>query len=83
MSKYYYREQLANKPIHIVIGRTRDGEVHHLEEKIIDLHHRINKVIEIYENRNTCKYKKQRFMEDKTTADLMYEVIKGVKNNES
>ena len=41
------------------------------------LHQRIDKAIEIYENKNTCKYKKQRFMEDKTTADLMYEAIKG------
>ena len=37
----------------------------------------IKETLEIYENRNTCKYKKERFMEDKSTSDLMYDVLKG------
>lgn len=38
---------------------------------------RIDKAIEIYEKRTTCEYKKKRFMEDKGTSDLMYDVLKG------
>ena len=38
---------------------------------------RIDKAIEIYENRNSIKFKKQRFMEDKDTGDLMYDILKG------
>lgn len=41
------------------------------------LQERINKAIEIYENRNSIKFKKQRFMEDKDTVDLMYDILKG------
>ena len=43
---------------------------------------RIDKAIEIYKNRNTCKYKKERFMEDKSTSDLMYEELLGGDDNE-
>ena len=42
--------------------------------------YRIDKAIEIYENRNTCKYKKKRFMEGKNTGTLMYEILKGEDN---
>ena len=38
---------------------------------------RIDKAIEIYENSTSVEYKKKRFMGDKTTADLMYEVLQG------
>lgn len=38
---------------------------------------RVDKAIEIYEKRNTCEYKKKRFMEDKSTSYLMYEILKG------
>lgn len=37
----------------------------------------IDKAIEIYENRNSIILKKQRFMEDKDTGDLMYDILKG------
>lgn len=37
----------------------------------------IHKAIKIYENKNTCEYKKKRFMEDKSTSDLMYEALTG------
>ena len=33
--------------------------------------------IEIYKNRMFIEYKQKRFMEDKTTADLMYEALQG------
>lgn len=46
------------------------------EEEIERLNNIINKAIEIYENRNSIKYKKKRFMEDKSTNDLMYEALK-------
>jgi len=45
-----------------------------------ELQNRINKAKEIYENRNSIKYKKKRFMEGKNTSDLMYEVLKEEKN---
>lgn len=35
------------------------------------------KAMEIYEKRTTCEYKKKRFMENKSTSDLMYEILKG------
>lgn len=38
---------------------------------------RIDKALKIYENRNSVRFKKQRFMEDKDTGDLMYDVLKG------
>ena len=44
---------------------------------------RIKKAINIYDNRNSLKYKKQRFMQGKTTADLMYEALQnGDEENE-
>lgn len=39
------------------------------------LQQRIDKAIEMYEDRE--KYKKKRFMENKSIADLMYEILKG------
>lgn len=46
--------------------------------KIIkDYKSRIDKATEIYKNRNTCKYKKERFMKNKSTGDLMYEALQG------
>ena len=42
-----------------------------------DYKSRNEKAREIYKNRNTCKYKKERFMEDKSTSDLMYEALTG------
>lgn len=50
------------------------------QQKIEELQTRIDKAIEIYEKRTTCEYKKKRFMEDKSTSDLMYEILKGEKN---
>ena len=38
----------------------------------------INKAIEIYENKETIKYKMKKFLESKNTSDLMYEALKGV-----
>ena len=37
----------------------------------------IIKAIEIYENKETVKYKKKKFLESKNTSDLMYEALKG------
>ena len=50
------------------------------EEADIDRHvlfEQKEKAIEIYENSTSIEYKKKRFMEDKTTADLMYEALQG------
>ena len=44
---------------------------------------RINKAMEIYENKTSIEYKKKRFMEEKNTSDLMYEVLKGEIKNEN
>lgn len=38
---------------------------------------KIKEAREIYENKTSIKYKKKRFMENKNTSDLMYEVLKG------
>lgn len=46
-------------------------------KEIVKLNQRINKATEIYKNRNTCKYKKERFVKDKSTSDLMYEALQG------
>ena len=43
---------------------------------------RIKKAINIYDNRNSLKYKKQRFMQGKTTADLMYEALQNGSDEE-
>ena len=56
---------------YLMIGKTK---------YIFELLDKINKAKEIYENRNSIKYKKKRFMEDKNTSDLMYEVLKGDKD---
>ena len=48
-----------------------------LKEENERLNIAINKAIEIYENRNSIRFKKQRFMEDKDTGDLMYDILKG------
>lgn len=45
--------------------------------EMYDYKSRNEKAVEIYKNRNTCKYKKERFMKDKSTSDLMYETLIG------
>lgn len=45
------------------------------DKEIKRLNNIIQEAREIYNNRNSCKLKIQRFMKDKTTADLMYEVL--------
>ena len=49
----------------------------YLKEQLEDYKQRNEKAIEIYEKRTTCEYKKKRFMEDKNTSDLMYDILKG------
>ena len=48
-----------------------------LQNELVRQRQILDRAIDIYENRNTTKYKKIRFMEDKSTADLMYDVLKG------
>jgi len=55
-----------------------------LQEENTEIIRKINKTLyknrkarEIYENSSSIIYKKKRFMEGKTTADLMYEALKG------
>lgn len=48
-----------------------------LEEDLKKAQKRIDKAIEIYENKDKIEYKKKRFIEDKYTSDLMYEILKG------
>ena len=42
----------------------------------------IDRAIKIYKNRNTCEYKKERFMKGKYTSDLMYEILIDGDDNE-
>ena len=53
-----------------------------LESQNDDYKSRIDKAIEIYQNRNSVNIKKKRFMEDKNTSDLMYEMLQGSDENE-
>ncbi len=47
------------------------------EEYVKGLEEKLRKAKEIYEKQYTIKYRKKRFMEDKTVGDLMYEVLIG------
>ena len=47
------------------------------EEYVKSLEEKLKKAREIYEKQYTIKYRKKRFMEDKTVGDLMYEVLIG------
>ena len=61
----------------IVARYSKGKEIKELIKELKDYKSRIDKATEIYKNRNTCKYKKERFMKDKSTSDLMYEVLQG------
>ena len=65
-----YRE--ANEGLKIVQNNYLE-----LDHEYQMLAKRVEKAIEIYENKNACEYKKKRFMKDKSTSDLMYEVLIG------
>ena len=57
-----------------------DGETFvtiYFPEYVKDLEEKLRKAKEIYEKQYTIKYRKKRFMEDKTVGDLMYEVLIG------
>lgn len=56
--------------------RYSESESSFYKSKYNGLHDKVQKVLEIYENSNSIKYKRKRFMEDKTTADLIYELFK-------
>lgn len=70
------RKELNNKNLIALDSETVYKDYYELKEKI-------DTALEIYEKRNSVKYKKKRFMEDKTTHDLMYEVLKGDDESEN
>ena len=52
-------------------------EVEYWQKQSTEANNKIDKAIEIYENKETINYKKKKFLGSKNTSDLMYEALKG------
>ena len=76
--RYKYEYLKKENEILIENAEHNDKVVDKVNWENMLLKKRINKAIEIYENRNSIEYKKKRFMEDKTIGYFMYEELKGV-----
>lgn len=61
-------------------GVTYNNNLSPKDIEIKKLKDRISKAIDQYENCYKTKYKKQRFIEGKSIADMMYEILKGEDN---
>ena len=77
-SRCYYAQHRLDQVIKLKIAK--DKVYSELEDKYITEKAKNQKAIEIYENKMSIEYKQKRFMEGKTTADLMYEALQGDDN---